>query len=101
MRLEAPEVVAGATPAGLDLVGDEKDPVLVEDIFQSSEKPVGRHNETADPLYGFGDQAGHVSGGRGLDYLSKVSSTGGIERVVAQARERPPKTIAVVEVAHL
>ncbi len=76
MGLEAPEVLAGAPPTRLHLVRDEKDAVLVEDLFQRGEETVGRHDETAHPLDGFGDQAGDVPGGGGLDHLAQVGGAG-------------------------
>ena len=38
VRLVAPEVLAGATEAGLHLVGDEQDPVLVEHLLHGAEE---------------------------------------------------------------
>ena len=60
VRADAPEVLAGAAPAGLHLVGDEQDAVLVEDRGVRAEQPVGRHGEPADALHRLGDQAGDV-----------------------------------------
>ena len=60
MRLDAPEVLAGASPAGLDLVGDEQDAVFVEDFLVRLEQTVGRHGESADTLDRLGDQRADV-----------------------------------------
>ena len=40
--LDAEERAAGAAPAGLHLVGDEQDALLVEDLLVGGEQPVGR-----------------------------------------------------------
>ena len=60
VRLDAPEVLAGAAPTGLDLVGDEQDAVLVEDFLVRLEQAVGRHREPADALDRLGDQRADV-----------------------------------------
>ena len=61
--LVAPEVVAGAAPAGLHLVGDEEDAVPVEHLLHRAEEPVGRRREPADALDRLGDHAGDVARG--------------------------------------
>src|SRR5581483_6686631 len=62
VRGDAPEVLAGAAPAGLYLVGDEQDAVLVEDLLVRREQAVGRHGEAAHALHRLGQQAAHVAG---------------------------------------
>ena len=94
-------MLAGAPPARLHLVGDEKDAVLVEDLFQSGEEPVGWYDEAAHPLDGLGDQAGDVPRGGRLDDLAQVGGAGGIELVVTEPGERPSPAVPIVEVAHL
>ena len=76
VRLVAPEVLAGPAPAGLHLVGDQQDPVLVEDLLHRAEEAVRRHREAADALDRLGDQAGHVAGGGGLDDVAQVGDAG-------------------------
>ena len=74
MGLEAPEVVPGAAPPGLDLVGDKQDPVLVEHLLQRGEEPVWGDHETAHSLDRLGDEARHVAGGGGLDDLARSAA---------------------------
>ena len=65
VRLVAPEVVAGTAPAGLHLVGDQQDAVLVEHLLAARRSsPSGGVHEAADALDRLGDQRGHVAGGR-------------------------------------
>ena len=81
--------VAGAPPARLHLVGDEQDPVLVEDLFQRGEEPVGRDDEAAHSLDGLGDQAGDVPGGGRLDDLAQVGGAGGVELLSSRPANGP------------
>ena len=60
VRGDAPEVLAGTAPAGLHLVGDQQDAVLVEDLLVRGEQPVGRHGEPAHALHRLGQQAADV-----------------------------------------
>ena len=76
VRLETPEVVAGAPPAGLHLIGDEEDAVLVEHFLHGCEEPVGRDDEAPDALDRLGDQARHVAGRGRLDHLAQVPHAG-------------------------
>src|SRR5579863_5886094 len=74
VRGDAPEVRAGAAPAGLHLVGDQQDTVLVEDLLVRGEQPVGRHGEPAHALYRLGQQAADVgrvdaAGEQGLEVV--------------------------------
>ncbi len=65
--LDAEPAFAGATPAGLDFVGDEVSAVLLDDGEGDLEVLFGRRDEAADALDGFGDHAGDAAGGGGLD----------------------------------
>ncbi len=62
MRADTPEVLAGAPPSGLHLVGDQQDAVLVEDLLVRREQPVGRHREPSHALDRLGQQAPDVGG---------------------------------------
>ena len=62
VRGDAPEVLTGPSPAGLYLVGDQQDAVLVEDLLVRREQPVGRHGEPAHALHRLGQQAADVGG---------------------------------------
>ena len=73
VRLEAPEVLAGAAPAGLHLVAHEQDAVLVEHLLERPEQAVGRDGEAADALDRLGDQAGDVAGGAGGEHVAQVA----------------------------
>ena len=52
MGLEAPEVLAGAAPARLHLVGDERDAVLVEHLFNAAKNPSGGTMKPPTPWIG-------------------------------------------------
>ncbi|GDY57513.1 hypothetical protein SVIO_081360 [Streptomyces violaceusniger] len=61
VRLPAPEVVAGAAPAGLHLIGDPQDAVPIQHLAEGGEQPVGRGGEAADALDRLGDQRGDIA----------------------------------------
>src|SRR5205085_1709760 len=61
--LPAPEVVAGAAPAGLHLVADPEDAVAGEDLAEGGVEAVGGRGEAADALDRFGDQGGDAARG--------------------------------------
>ena len=100
VRLIAPEVLAGATPPRLHLVGDEEDPVLVEHVLHRPEEPVGRHGEPADALDRLGDHAGDVAGGgRGDDVAQVVRRTPRCTPASSRSRNGLRKRYAAVHVA--
>ena len=89
--LVAPEVLAGAAPAGLHLVGDEQDPVLVEHLLHRAEEAVGRDGEPAHALDRLGDQAGHVAGGGRREHVAQVVAR---RRRCSRRRSRSPERAA-------
>ena len=74
--LDAPEVLPGPAPAGLHLVGDEQDAVLVEDLLERREQAVRRHREATDALDRLGDQRRDVTPGRGRQHMPQVLDAG-------------------------
>jgi len=101
VRSDAPEVLPGATPAGLHLVGDEKDAALVEDLFVRREQPVRWDGEAADPLHRFGDHACDVARRRGVQQLAQVADAGGDVGGVVELAERAAEAVAALGVGHL
>src|SRR5262245_20478575 len=61
MSLDTPEMVSGPPPAGLDLIGDEEDPVLVEDGLHRAEKTVRWNGEATHALYWLRDHASNIA----------------------------------------
>ena len=85
VRLDAPEGLACAAPAGLHLVGDEEDAVGVEDFLVGREEPVGGHGEAADALDRLGDERADVGGvDRGAQQRAQVRDAGLDELCVRQ-----------------
>src|SRR5690606_25155073 len=97
--LPAPEVLPGAAPAGLHLVGDPQDAVPVQHLAEGGVQAVGRGGEAADALDRFGDQGGGRAGV--AEEVLEVVDAGGDEVVVVQRRERPPAADAAVHVQRL
>ena len=62
MGLVAPEMLTGAPPPGLDLVGDEENPVGVEHFFHCPKEPVWWGNETTNTLDGLNDHDRRLTG---------------------------------------
>jgi hypothetical protein len=82
--LDAPEVLAGAAPAGLDLVGDEQDAVLVADLLHRPEEPVGRVANPPTPWIGSAIRQATSPGGLGRDDVAQVVDAGCDEGVVVE-----------------
>ncbi len=55
-----PQHLARTAPAGLDLVEDEEDPVLVAALAHALHEALGRHEVAALALHGLHDDAGHL-----------------------------------------
>ena len=86
MGLVAPEMVAGSTPAGLNLVGDEQYPPVVQFFLNGPEEAVGWGGEASDPLNGFGNHGGHLAGGHHVEHLGEVvNARRGVSLVVKLA----------------
>jgi hypothetical protein len=111
--VDAPEVLACAPEARLDLVGDQKYPRLVQDLLYPLEVARRRLDETSDALDGLGDKRRDVA--RGLLFYNSahvvraqevaaalVSAQGaaepvriaGVGHVEGRARGRAPGTLA-------
>ncbi len=101
MGLVPPEVLAGAAPSGLHLVGDEQDPAVVELLAERAEQPVGRRREAADALDRLGDHAGHVARRRHVEHLHQIVEAGVDEGVVVEVAEGRPQPVAAVHELHL
>src|SRR5699024_159321 len=101
MRVDAPEVLSRAPPAGLDLVGDEHNSVLVTDLLDRGEESVGRHREPTHPLDRLGDQTGNVTGGGGGDHLSQVIDIGLDIGSIVQVSERAAVAIAALDITDI
>ncbi len=99
--LVSPEVLAGAAPPGLDLVGDEEDPVLVEHLLHRPEEAVRRRHEAADALDGLGDHAGHVAGGGDGEQVLQIGDAGRGEFGIGQVPEGASVLVPAVHVGHL
>lgn len=99
MGLPAPEVFAGASPAGLYFVGDPEDAVLVEDVAEGRVEAVGWCGEASDALDGFGDEGG---GGAGVaEEVFEVVDAGGDEGVVVEVGVGASGADAAVDVLGL
>jgi hypothetical protein len=61
VRLDAPEVIAGSSEGGLDLVGDQEYPRLVQDLLYPLEVAWRSLDKAADALYRLRDKGGHVT----------------------------------------
>src|SRR5712691_6243234 len=57
--------LAGAPEAGLDLVGDQQDPVPLGQLAQGAQEIERRRNEAALAEYGLDDDRGNSLGGDG------------------------------------
>src|SRR5450432_3056126 len=80
--LDAAPLVAGASPSGLHLVGDEDATVALDDSLHDAEVLLRRNDETADAEDRFGDEAGDLAARGGLndvfDILSALDAAVGI-----------------------
>src|SRR5206468_12973545 len=85
VRLVPPEVLAGAAPPGLHLVGDEQHAVLVEHLAVPGEQAVRRVRVPAHALDRLGDQAGDVAAGRGGQQVTQVGDGAVDELLVGTA----------------
>ena len=97
MGLVSPEVLAGPPRAGLHLVTGEEDVVAVQDLVHRPEEPVGRDDETADALNGFGDHGCDVAGGHHVDGLDQVGHAGLGVGLVVEAPERTAQPVAALD----
>ncbi|MGX1225512.1 hypothetical protein RKD42_006771 [Streptomyces ambofaciens] len=96
---QPPEVLAGAPPAGLHLVGDPQDAAFVQHLAEGGVQAVRRGGEAADALYGFGDQRG---GGAGVaEEVQQVVDAGVDELPVVQVRVGAAGADAAVDVEGL
>ncbi len=99
VSLPAPEVFARAAPAGLHLVGDPQDAVLVEHLAERRVQTVRRCGEATDALDGFGDQRGGRA--RVAEQVPQVLDAGGDEVRVAQGGVGAAGAHAAVDVQRL
>src|SRR5258708_8250918 len=65
--LDAEPFLAGASPAGLHLIGDEERAILFDDLENNLEVLLRRSDEPADALNGFGDECVDIAAGAGLN----------------------------------
>ncbi len=65
--LNAPPLVSGSAPGGLDFITDEDAAVFAYDSGDDLEVLFRRSDEAADALNGLGDHAGDAAGGGGAD----------------------------------
>src|SRR5215210_3557139 len=72
VSLYAPEVVSGPPKGGLDFVGDQEYPRLVQDLLYPLEVARRRLYKPADPLYRLRDERGHMTRGLRLDESPQV-----------------------------
>lgn len=89
------------SPSGLDLVGDEQDPGLVQDALVGGEQALRRHREPADALDRLGDERGDVPAGRGREHVPEVVHAGVDVRLVrhpGELREVPVGAVQEVRV---
>ncbi len=98
--LPAPEVFAGASPAGLHLIRDPQDAVGFEDLAEGGEEAVGRVGEAADALDRFGDEGGDVAV-RLAEHVGEVRDAGRDVLGVRQVRVRAVGAYAAVDVQRL
>ena len=101
MGLVAPEVVAGSTPAGLDLVADEEDAVIVELLLHGTKEPVGRGSKAANTLDWLGDKRGNVASRSHRQELSEVVHAGVGEGGVVGPGEGTAQLVGALHERHL
>ena len=99
--LDAPEILAGAAPTGLHLVGDEQNPVLVEHLLHLAEEAVRRGDEAAHTLDRFGDHRRHITCGGDVEHVAQIVHTRRDELVVGQMAERAAVLVPAVDVGHV
>ena len=98
--LRPPERLARPAEPGLDLVDDERDPVLVQDRLHLGEVLPRRRDEAADALDGLGDHRRDVARRRRLDHVADVVGAGDPAARVLEA-QRAPVAVRRERVAHV
>src|SRR5438067_11582870 len=66
--LDAEPFLTRASPARLDLIGDEQAPVLLDDVEDNLEILLRRRNKAAYPLNWLSDKRGDLARSSGLDH---------------------------------
>ncbi len=79
---------AGASPAGLHLVGDEQDAAVVELLVELPEHAVGGCGEATDTLDRLGDERSHVAGRRHVEELDQIVRARVGVRLIVEVAER-------------
>ena len=101
MSLITPEVLPGATPAGLHLVGDEQDPAVGKLLRERSKHAIRWGREAADTLDRLSDKTGDIPGRGHVEELHEVSGARRRIGVVVEIRERRPQSITTLHELHL